>query len=141
MSKIRLKRSHLEEILAHCIEEFPKEACGIVSGRGNAYIDGVAEKVYRTVNVSETPYKLYTSDPEQQGRIFDEIDRENLEMLAIYHSHPEDSASPSECDLEDAKYQKSFYLIVSLANPKEPVIKAYTIIDGKIQEAELEITD
>jgi len=141
MSRIIVKKSHIEEIIRHCIEEFPKEACGIVSGSGNSCIGGAAEKVYRTVNVSETPYKLYTSDPEQQGRIFDEIDRENLEMLAIYHSHTKDPASPSECDLKDAKYQKSFYLIVSLANPKEPVIKVYTIIGGKIQEAELEITD
>ncbi len=148
MSKICIRRSQLGEIVTHCREEFPKEACGIVSGRTNARLDGIVEKVYRTANIAKNSYARYLADPEELGRIFDEIYREKLKILAIYHSHINYPAYPSKdfdyelaLDGESARYPGVFYLIISLDNLEEPVIKAYTIRKGEIREEEVEIID
>jgi len=141
MSKIYLKKSQLVEMIAHCRETFPYEACGILAGKRGNHLNGQVEKIYRTKNVSPTPYTRYFIDPQEQFRIFKELEKENMEMLAIYHSHTHTPAYPSKTDCELAAYPDVFYLIISLLNPEEPVIKSYTILDGKIKEEEVEINE
>ncbi|HCJ66003.1 MAG TPA: hypothetical protein DHV62_01425 [Elusimicrobia bacterium] len=136
MSKLYLKKTQLTEMFTHCRETFPNEACGILAGK-----DEQVDKIYPTKNVSPTPYTRYLIDPQEQFKIFKEIEKENLEMLAIYHSHTHTHAYPSKTDCELANYPDVFYLIISLVNPKEPVVKSYSIVDGKIKEEEVEIND
>jgi len=136
MSKIYLKKNQLAETLKHCRETFPEEACGILAGK-----DGQVEKVYPTKNVSPTPYTCYFIDPQEQFKIFKELEKENWEILAIYHSHTHTQAYPSATDCKLAVYSDVSYLIISLANPNEPVIKSYTIREGKIKEEEVELND
>lgn len=136
MSKIYLKKSQLAEIIAHCRETFPNEACGILAGKNEQI-----EKIYQTKNVSPAPYTRYFIYPEEQFKIFKEIEKENSEMLAIYHSHTHTPAYPSATDCELVTYPDVFYLIISLVNPKEPVVKSYSIVEGKIKEEEVEIND
>ncbi len=129
-----MKKAQLDEIISHCRETLPNESCGILTGK-----DGQVEKTYRTKNIASTPYTRFLIDPQEQLIIFNEIEKENRNMLAIYHSHTHTPAYPSATDCELATYQDVFYLIVSLANPNEPVVKSYSILDGKIIEEEVEI--
>lgn len=134
MGKICLKKNQLAEIITHCRECFPNEACGLLVGK-----DGQVEKIYRTKNISPTPSTRYLIDPQEQFKIFKEIEKGNQEMLAIYHSHTHTHAYPSATDCELATYPDVSYLIISLTNPEEPIIKSYTILEGKIKEEEVEI--
>ncbi len=141
MGKLYLKKSQLAEMINHCRETFPNEACGILAGKRGDYLNGQIEKIYQTKNVSPTPYTRYFIDPQEQFKIFKEIEKENSEMLAIYHSHTHTPAYPSATDCELATYPDVVYLIISLVNPKEPVVKSYSIVEGKIKEEEVEIND
>jgi proteasome lid subunit RPN8/RPN11 len=97
------------------------------------------EKVYPMTNADHSPV-TYRLDPEEQVRAFVEIEEEGWELLAIYHSHSHSPAYPSATDLELAFYPDALYLIISLADRAKPIIRAFRIVEGMIEEERVEIT-
>jgi len=77
-------------------------------------------------------------DPNEQFSIMKEIKKSGLDMTAIYHSHPDLEAYPSQKDIKLASYPDSLYLIISLLN-KEPKTKAFTIKNEKVREVEIKV--
>lgn len=129
---VSIERKYVEQISAQAKEEAPYEACGIIAGKG-----GRAVKLYRTANAerSETTYRLV---PEEQYRIFIEMEEKGWELWGIYHSHPAFPPYPSARDIEQAYFPDSLYIIVSLAQ-EEPEIRAFRIVEGEVREEELAI--
>jgi proteasome lid subunit RPN8/RPN11 len=66
-----------------------------------------------------------------------EIDDNEWDLLAIYHSHPHTQAYPSSTDVALAFYPDSLYVIVSLEEPEKPVVRAFRIVDKQITEVEV----
>ncbi|MEW6162985.1 MAG: M67 family metallopeptidase [Nitrospirota bacterium] len=130
MRQLFVPQSLLDEIISHCKEVYPNEACGILAGK-----EGVVQKVYKMRNIEDSPVS-YMVDSKEQFAAMKEMRKEGLEMLAIYHSHPDSDAYPSPRDIKLAFYPESVYLIVSLINI-EPKIKAFTIRDEKAEEVEM----
>jgi proteasome lid subunit RPN8/RPN11 len=126
-------RSLIDEIVAHARDELPNECCGIVAAD-----DGNAVEVFRAVNAEASPVR-YGLDPRDQYRIMKEIDDNGWSLGAIYHSHTRSPAYPSQTDVNLAFYPEALYLIVSLADPAGPDLKAFRIVEGKIEEAELSV--
>ncbi len=128
--EMRMSRALYEEIVAHAQQEAPNECCGMVASQ-----DGTAVKVYRAENAAASPLR-YEIDGAEQYRIQMEIDDADLELGAIYHSHTRSEPYPSQTDINLAFYPDSVYLIVGLA-AGDPDMRAYTIRDGQVSEAEL----
>jgi proteasome lid subunit RPN8/RPN11 len=126
-------RSLIDEIVAHARDELPNECCGIVAAD-----DGNAVEVFRAVNAEASPVR-YGLDPKDQYRIMKEIDDKGWSLGAIYHSHTRSPAYPSQTDVNLAFYPEALYLIVSLVDPAGPDLKAFRIVEGKIEEAELSV--
>ena len=133
---LTLKKELLLRIIGQCQEKFPNEACGILAGRNS-----VAEKVYPLTNISDNPKLCYIIDPKEQLSIFKQLRSDNLEMLAIFHSHIDVEAYPSKKDVELAFYPDSSYIIISLSKQKTPQARSFRIVEGKISEEELKIMD
>ena len=133
---IIIKKELLTRIIGQCQEKFPNEACGILAGRNN-----IAEKVYPLTNISDNPKLCYVIDPKEQLSIFKQLRNENLEMLAIFHSHIDVEAYPSKKDVELAFYPDSSYIIISLSNQRTPQARSFRIVEGKIEEEELEVEE
>jgi proteasome lid subunit RPN8/RPN11 len=126
---MQIERKHLSEIVSHAREEAPREACGILAGR-----NGRVLRLYRARNADLSP-TTYSLEPEQQYRIFKDIEDRGLELVAIYHSHPSSSAAPSDRDIAQAYYPEASYLVVSLKDPLEPQVRAFRITaDGAVEE-------
>jgi proteasome lid subunit RPN8/RPN11 len=66
------------------------------------------------------------------------MDEAGEELVAIYHSHTQSPAYPSQTDINLASYPDAIYLIVSLAEGEEP-LRGFNIVDGQVTEAELTI--
>ena len=128
-----LERKYADEIIAQAREEAPNECCGVLGGR-----DGRVEKLFRAVNAEKSPYR-YNVDPHDLLRIYRECDTKGWDFLAIYHSHPHTEAFPSPTDVRLAAWPESVYIIVSLTDPENPVLKAFRIQDGRVSEEELRI--
>ncbi len=120
-----LKKQHLAEMIAHAREEAPLEACGILAGKEDRVV-----RVYRARNAdrSRVSYRL---EPEEQYRIFIDIEEKGWDILGIYHSHPTSPAIPSGIDLKQAQYPEAVYFVVSLADPVKPQVRAFKIIEGE----------
>ncbi len=129
-----LRRQHLTNIARHAHEVYPAEACGILVGR----IEGawrVVEKVYRTRNILDEPTR-YQIDAEEQYRVFLEAERESLEVLGFYHSHPHWPAHPSEADRAQALYPNLSYVIYSM--PRGDV-KSYILHGADFQQEDIQV--
>jgi proteasome lid subunit RPN8/RPN11 len=125
-----------DEMIAHCLEAFPNEACGILAGRGADVL-----KVYRITNVEHSPVS-YEMDSKEQFNAHRDMREQELSLLAIYHSHPSTHAYPSAKDVSRALWdgQPLFdnvaYVIVSFASGN-PVVKAFDIGEHGVAEIEI----
>jgi proteasome lid subunit RPN8/RPN11 len=119
-------------IIDHALREAPRECCGIIAGR-----DGVPMQLYETRNVA-AGNRFYEIDPAQLIDLeFNEFPEHELELVAIYHSHPESRAYPSATDVELAFWPDAVFLICSLADRDKPEIRGFRICDGGIDEVAL----
>jgi proteasome lid subunit RPN8/RPN11 len=121
----------LEEMVDHARKEFPFEACGILAGR-----DGEASKLYPLQNEERSEVSYFAS-PKEQIKAFKKMREEGLELVGIYHSHPNSPARPSQRDVELAFYPEAVYLIVSLKSPDMPEVRAYRLTKERIEEVEI----
>lgn len=129
-AQLVIPRHLVDEIISHCREVYPNEACGILAGKG-----GVVQKVYKMINIENSGVS-YMMEPGEQFVVMKDIRKQGLEMAAIYHSHPHADAFPSVKDVSLAFYSDSLYVVVSLICEK-PVIKAFEIRDGIVREVEI----
>lgn len=131
---MRISQSLVDEMVAHAREDLPNECCGMVGGR-----DGEATEVIRVVNAAATPLR-YEMDPQGQYNALKEIEDKGGELLAIYHSHTKSAAYPSQTDVNQAvAWPDQVYVIISLADPDRPDVKAFMLKDLKIADAEFEV--
>jgi proteasome lid subunit RPN8/RPN11 len=134
---LRIRRRELDEIICHSKREDPVEACGILAGKTTG-ADGTpikdVLKVYQCRNELDSPTK-YRIEPEQQLRIFDEIEEAGLDLVGFYHSHPRGNPRPSSIDRERANYVGYSYLIVSL-NPER--ISSWFLDEFGFKEEEIQ---
>ncbi len=54
--------------------------------------------------------------------------------IGVYHSHPRSAAEPSQTDINLATYPHWLYLIVSLADANAPIVRAWRMADGRVEE-------
>jgi proteasome lid subunit RPN8/RPN11 len=124
----------LEDIIRHCKEAFPVEACGILVGN----VDGdarIVKRVYRTRNVLNSS-SAYRMDPEEQYKVFEQAEKESMDVLGFYHSHPYWPAKVSSIDKELAFYPSFYYLIYSVS---EDNFGLYVLKEGGFEEEALRI--
>jgi proteasome lid subunit RPN8/RPN11 len=133
MGRIRLTKALFDRMIAHCRSEYPHEACGMFSGR-----DGIAERIYEMPNIESSPVS-YLVDSQAQFRAMKEMRENGEEMVSIYHSHPQSRPYPSQKDVRLAYYPDAIYIIVGLGDGERPEARAYTILDGEVSEAVIEV--
>jgi [CysO sulfur-carrier protein]-S-L-cysteine hydrolase len=123
-----------EQIVEHAKNEAPNECCGMVGCK-----DGGAVKVYPATNSEASPLR-FMIEPREQLRIHTEIEDAGLELGAIYHSHTRTEPRPSQTDINFGKgWPGVVWIIIGLAG-SEIDVRAFTINDGAVSDAELVVT-
>jgi len=130
---IRIPREIHDGMIAHAKGGFPLEVCGILGGT-----DGTVSAMYRMTN-TDASNEHFMMDPKEQFSVVKDLRAKGLAMLAIYHSHPETPARPSEEDIKLALTPDVSYLIISLADADIPVIKSYKISSGDVRGEPVEV--
>ena len=116
-------------IIDHARAEAPRECCGVLAGR-----DGVPTELYPLPNIAPGN-RLYEIDPHALYELeFRTLPDRQLEVLAIYHSHPATEAYPSATDQAQAFWPDATYLICSLALLESPVLRAFRLDEGGVRE-------
>lgn len=130
---IGIPRHIHDDMVAHAREGFPLEVCGILGGS-----DATVSVIYRMTN-TDASNEHFMMDPKEQFATVKDLRAKGLTMLAVYHSHPETPARPSEEDIKLALTPDISYVIVSLADADNPVVKSFKISNGRVEAEEIEV--
>ena len=115
------------ELVAHADAEAPNEACGLI-----AFRDGVAERFLAADNAAASPYR-FELQPRDPMDFY--LEDEGYE-LAVFHSHPTDSAHPSKTDVANiGLWEGRPYLILSRPTGE---LLAWRIVGGRPEPVGLE---
>ena len=124
---LRIPEEIYDDLIAHGREGFPLEVCGILGGTGDT-----VSAIYRMVN-TDASNEHFMMEPREQFAVMKELRAMGLELLAIYHSHPESPARPSTEDIRLALTPNVSHVIVSLMEPDKPVLKSFRINAGRVE--------
>ena len=129
----------LQEMLDALRAGVPNEACGILVSDRYWSGGGAALRWVALRNAAESPYR-YMIDPQEQLKVWMELDDADEVVWAIVHSHVASPARPSQTDIGLAYYPDSLYVVVSLTDVGQPDVRAWSIIEGVVSEVALLVT-
>jgi proteasome lid subunit RPN8/RPN11 len=116
-----------EQVVAHCLDGLPLEACGLLAGRG-----GDVYEVYPTANAARSA-RLYTVEPRDLLRADRAAEAVGMSLIGVWHSHTHTAAYPSPTDISQAPDPDWHYVLVSLSDA-EPVLRSYRILGSRPDE-------
>ncbi|WP_392534471.1 Mov34/MPN/PAD-1 family protein [Nostoc sp. C117] len=161
---IRLSEKQLQIICTHAESIYPEECCGIIFGHlgsdGKITVEVMpTENVWNTEAAAEfsgdvsrqaaslreaTPTRLRTAEskkrqyaiaPEVMLQAQKQARERSLNIIGIFHSHPDHPAIPSECDRLYA-WPGYSYIIVSVQNGKAGELQSWSLDDSHQFQAE-----
>ncbi len=133
MLKLEIPTYIFERMLEQAQAQAPIEVCGILAGSNSK-----VEKLYKMTNVDNSS-NHFMMEPKEQFAVVKDIRSADLEMLAIYHSHPETLARPSAEDIRLALTPDVIYVIVSLQDANDANVKGFCIENSTVTEVPVEV--
>lgn len=133
--KITLTVDVFETMLEAARKAAPLEACGLLAGAGAR-----VTQCYVLINADASP-EHYSMRPEEQFAAVKAMRAAGLKMLGIWHSHPASPARMSAEDMRLAYTPDIAYVILSLADPAEPSVRAFAVRNGAAHETSVQIED
>jgi len=120
--------SVLADIRQHGADTYPEEGCGFLLGTvtdgGENRVTDLRRAENRQDERRTRRYQLTAED----YRAADEAARKrDLDVVGVYHSHPDHPARPSETDLKEATFPGYTYVIVSVRNGEPETLTAWTL--------------
>lgn len=131
MLKLEIPKDILDAMIEQAKADAPIEACGILAG-----CESRAQKYYKMKNEDQSG-EHFMMEPAEQFSMAKEIRAAGLDMLAIYHSHPQTPARPSDEDIRLALTPNVMHVILSLQDADRPVVKGFRIDDGQVTQIEI----
>ena len=135
---IRLKKEHLDAMVAHAREDAPIECCGLLAGK-----DGAVVEVRRAKNKEGSPYR-FSIDPLETRKHEQAMDDAGLELAGFYHSHTGSPAVPSPTDIRmmgPLFGPPTVHFVIGVADPAKPEVRVWYIEGTEKHEREFEVID
>lgn len=135
---VQIRQEFVDEMVTHAKTNLPNECCGILAGPGDQVM-----KAYPMSNVEASPFR-FSMDPGELVKVDSEAGDNGWDLLAIYHSHTGSEAYPSDTDVRIAGGTAALwpdvrYVLVSLMDIDNPVVRIFQITDGAVTEESLEV--
>jgi proteasome lid subunit RPN8/RPN11 len=128
---MRISAELRDQLVSHARAEAPNECCGMI-----AAVNGGFTAYHAAANEFASPLR-FQIDSSDQIRITNEIEAAGEEIGAIYHSHPNSEAYPSQTDVNLARWWPGvLWVICSLADA-EPALRGFRIDGSEVEEIEL----
>ena len=129
-----LKPELAQSIIEHTRKTQPNECCGVIIG------DGIrVEQTVAIPNVADDPEHHYHMEEKALLEVMFQTQRQNLEVIGFYHSHPRTEPIPSQTDIHLATYPDMAYIIASLKGG-EARLSAWSIKRDRVAPIELVIS-
>jgi len=110
LQKIILKQSDKKLLAQYSENQKPNEACAILFGKDNQVLD-----IFLTENIEESPLN-FTISNEQLIEGYNIAEQKKMEVIGIFHSHPNSDAFPSNTDKKFMQSNPVAWIIYSGIN-------------------------
>ena len=139
MINLKIKRLDFESIKNRALKKFPLECCGLLIGKAAMKTFDVSE-VVPAENVYESEVS-FEADAELVYRAITAAETKGLELIGIYHSHPNMRAYISAIDAEMMElWPNVAWLVLGVSKKNINEEKAFMLKNGKIVELEIKIS-
>ncbi|MBE3039388.1 MAG: M67 family metallopeptidase [Chloroflexi bacterium] len=128
--KLILTRNHWQAMRRHVSRRAPLEACGLLAGKNNR-----VESTLGIRNADRSPVR-FRMEPRAQWRAFQRIEAAGLDLVGIYHSHPNGPDHPSPTDIAETMYPVAQIIWVRVDG--EWRARGFQIEGGKVAEITFE---
>ena len=133
----------IDEIKKQGEKGYPFEICGFLIGKID-FEKGIREvfEVFQVENQNkERANDRFEIAPQDFLKVENYASNKNLEIVGVYHTHPDHPNRPSQTDLMFAQPDMS-YIILSIKNGKAEDWKSWILDnEGKFVEEEVKILD
>ena len=133
--------SILDQIRRHGADAYPEEGCGFLLGTvtndGTNRITALHRAANRHAENRERRYELTTDDYRDADAAAQD---QGLDVVGVYHSHPDHPARPSETDLEEATFPGYTYVIVAVHDGTPEDLTAWTLAPNRSEFQREEIS-
>ena len=128
----------MRQIIVAAEESCPEEACGLLWGK-RCEADVYVASVYQSKNCADDPRTKFEVNPQLRFDL-ERLAREGeMDVVGLYHSHPNGSAKPSEIDLSRAWETSLIWVIIGLEEGKVVERKAYKVEKPKERFVEIDL--
>lgn len=132
---LTIKKQFLDEIKKQAEEGYPYEICGFLIGKQD--YEKNSREVFEIIQVEnqnkERANDRFDISPKDYMKVENYADSKGLQIVGIYHSHPDHPDRPSQTDLLYALEDMS-YIIVSVQNGKAVSYRSFFLEEGKFEE-------
>jgi proteasome lid subunit RPN8/RPN11 len=127
---IRIERQALDEMIHDAVQSFPDECCGFFFGTEEG--DNRRVEKIQVVNNSKEGDKRrrFEIAPRDYLKAEQYADEQGLQLLGVYHSHPNHPAMPSEHDRVAAQPYFS-YVIISIMEGRADAVRSWRLNDDE----------
>ena len=133
---VKIFKSAYDGIIKHAEFGYPNEVCGVLIGK-----EGIITSFKECINLNtERARDRYELDPLSFKEADDWARLNRMEILGIYHSHPDHPSCPSEFDMERA-WPDWVYVILSIEVYKYKDGRAWILedFDSPFEEDKIEL--
>jgi proteasome lid subunit RPN8/RPN11 len=128
---VHIDQELMDEIHAHGQEHYPEEGAGILLGE----VGDASRRVMRIIRVEnafqeDSRHNRYRIDPREMLDAELEAERLGLEVIGVFHSHPDHPARPSEFDRAWALPWYS-YLITSVQSGQAHETRCWRLSENR----------
>jgi proteasome lid subunit RPN8/RPN11 len=130
---ILISKVHIDILTKHAKEGAPNESCAILFGKIEKDQFRVKD-VLLTKNIENSPVN-FTISNDELIKGYHEAEKRNLDIVGIFHSHPESEAYPSVTDKKFMEINPVPWVIFSNKNEQ---FKAY-VFESKVMPLVLSV--
>lgn len=114
----------------HGEADYPAEGCGLIGGTVEGDRKVAVQLVPLANRRTDSARNRYLIDPDSFRRAQEQLDRDELEVIGVYHSHPDHPAVPSAFDREHAWPWLS-YVIVEVRAGRAVELRSWVLADER----------
>jgi len=128
LHKIKLSESNKTILSEYSENQKPNEACALLFGK-----DNIVQELFLAENIDKSPIN-FTISNKQLIEGYNIAEKEKMEVIGIFHSHPDSEAYPSNTDKKFMQSNPVAWVIYSGINKN---FRAY-VLESDIIEIPIE---
>ena len=107
LQKLTLPEKFKQILSEHAINQNPNESCAILYGK-----DEIVSDIFLAKNIEESPVN-FTISNEELIQAYSIAEEKKLDVIGIFHSHPQSKAYPSNTDKKFMESNPVIWVIYS----------------------------